>query len=431
MVISKIYKEIASAVDSLEDELFSFIQKLVQIPSLPGLEQKAQELVADKLKELKLDIDIVRSNFDELKEHPAFCDDNIPYENRINVIGRWCSSGKEKKDKNKNARSLILNGHVDVVSPGNEDLWDYSPWSGKIKDGKLFGRGACDMKAGLASAIFAIKALQKLGFQPKEDVLLESVIGEESGGVGSLTTIIKGYKADAVIILEPTKLQICPVQAGALTFRIKLRGKSVHACMKKSGVNAIEKFYTILQAINDFEHKRHLNYQNPLYKDPMNVAPICIGTIEGGDWHSTVAAEVMAEGRYGVFPGESAESAKKDFRKILEQAANKDHWLKEHPPILEWFEGQFESGVTDISEPIIKTVSECHEIISGKEAQVQGVTYGADLRLFTNYGKMPTILYGPGDVINTHTINEFIQLKDVLLGTKVIALTIFKWCGGM
>ncbi len=429
--MSKIYKEIASEVDSLEDELFSFIQKLVQIPSLPGLEQKAQELVADKLKELKLDIDIVRSNFDELKDHPAFCDDNIPYENRINVIGRWRSSEKEKTDKYKNARSLILNGHVDVVSPGNEDLWDYFPWSGKIKDGKLFGRGACDMKAGLASAIFAIKALQKLGFQPKKDVLMESVIGEESGGVGSLTTIIKGYRADAVIIIEPTKLQICPVQAGALTFRIRLRGKSVHACMKKSGVNAIEKFYAILQAINNFEHKRHLNYQNPLYKDPMNVAPICIGTIEGGDWHSTVPDEVMVEGRYGVFPGESVESAKKDFRKILEEVADKDHWLKEHPPKLEWFEGQFESGVTDISEPIIKTVTECHEIISGKEAQVQGVTYGADLRLFTNYGKMPTILYGPGDVLNTHTVNEFILLKEVLLSTKVLALTIFKWCGGM
>jgi acetylornithine deacetylase len=429
--MSKIYKQIASAVDSLEGELFSFIQKLVQIPSLPGLEQKAQELVAEKLKELKLDIDIVRSNFDELKDHPAFCDDNIPYENRINVIGRWRSSEKEKTDKYKNACSLILNGHVDVVSPGNEDLWDYSPWSGKIKDGKLFGRGACDMKAGLASAIFAIKALQKLGFEPKKDVLMESVIGEESGGVGSLTTIIKGYSADAVIILEPTKLQICPVQAGALTFRIKLRGKSVHACMKKSGVNAIEKFYIILQAINNFEHKRHLNYQNPLYKDPMNVAPICIGRIEGGDWHSTVPDEVMVEGRYGVFPGESVESAKKEFRKILEQTADKDSWLKEHPPTLEWFEGQFESGVTEISEPIIKMVSECHEIISGKEAQLQGVTYGADLRLFTNYGKMPTVLYGPGDVINTHTVNEFILLKEVLLSTKVLALTIFKWCGGM
>lgn len=428
--MSNISKHLSNCVDSLQGELFCFIQKLVQTASLPGKEHKVQEFVAEKLRKLNLDVDFVSSNLDDLKDHPAFCYDGIPFEDRINVVGCWHGTAKNHRSANRQAQSLILNGHVDVVSPGNEALWDDSPWSGKIIDGKLYGRGSCDMKAGLASGIFAIATLQRLGFKLHKDVLIESVIGEESGGVGSLTTIIKGYRADAAIILEPTRLKICPVQAGALTFRIKVPGRSVHACMKKAGVSALQKFYAILKAILELERQRHLNYHNPFYEDPMNVAPISIGTIQGGDWHSTVPDEVMVEGRYGILRGESIEAAKRAFTGALQRASARDPWLKNHPPILEWFEGQFESGQTDVNEPIIKTLAKCHHHITGEETILEGVTYGSDLRLFTNYGKIPAVLYGPGDVANAHTVNEFISLEEVILGTKVLALTIHQWCGG-
>ena len=166
-------------------------------------------------------------------------------------MGRWRGSASNGNlNRTAEARSLILNGHVDVVPVGNQELWDDSPWSGKIREGKLYGRGSCDMKSGMSAGMFAVKALQSVGFSPQKDVLIESVIGEESGGVGTLTSIVKGYKADAAIIMEPTRLRICPVQAGALTFRIKVPGQSIHASMKKSGVSAIEKFYQILDAAN-------------------------------------------------------------------------------------------------------------------------------------------------------------------------------------
>lgn len=413
-------------MDSLQDELFGFAQRLIQIPSLSGAEQNVQEFVAAKLHELNLEVDIVPSNFDELKNHPAFCDDGIPFGRRINVIGRWRGAGN-----NQNSRALILNGHVDVVSPGNRALWEDSPWSGKIKAGKLFGRGSCDMKSGLASGIFAIQALKKLGFKPAKDVLIESVIGEETGGVGSLTTIIRGYTADAAIILEPTQLRICPLQAGALTFRIKVPGRSVHACMKKAGVSAIEKFHTVFNAINELERQRHLSYHNSLYEDPTNVAPISFGTIKGGNWHSTVPDEVIVEGRYGVLPGESIGRAKRVFVEALQQAAASDPWLRDHPPTLEWFEGQFESGETDVNAPIIQFLAKNHQAVIGEEPKIQGVTYGSDLRLFTNHEKIPAVLYGPGNVANAHTVNEFIALEEIITSTKVLALTIYQWCGGL
>jgi acetylornithine deacetylase len=425
-------KVISTSVDLLRDELFGFCQSFVQIPSLPGEEQKAQAFLAAKLKEENLEVDIFHSKLDEVKDHPAFCDDGISFDERINVVGRWRGSAVAEGNENGsgNVRSLILNGHVDVVPVGNQELWEASPWSGTITDGKLYGRGSCDMKSGIAAGIFAVKALQKVGFSPQKDVLIECVIGEESGGVGTLTSILKGYRADAAIIMEPTRLMICPVQSGALTFRIKVPGHAIHASMRRSGVSAIEKLYQILQAVNELEQRRHRSYHNRFFEDPMGIAPINIGTVRGGEWHSTVPNEVIVEGRYGVFPGESNGAAREIFANAIRWVAASDSWLRDHPPILEWIEGQFESGETDINEPIIELLASSHQEMVGTVPQFQGVPYGSDLRLFANHGNIPAVLYGPGDVANAHTVNEFISLKDVITCSKVLALTIYRTCGG-
>jgi acetylornithine deacetylase len=319
---------------------------------------------------------------------------------------------------------------MDVVPTGSESLWSESPWSGAIRDGQLYGRGSCDMKAGVAANIFAIQALQSLGFHPSSDVLVESVIGEESGGVGTLTTIVKGFKADAAIITEPTRLHLCPVQSGALTFRIKVAGRAIHACMKPYGVSAIEKFYLLLQAVQQLEQRRHVEYKNPLYEDPNNIAPVNFGTLHSGEWPSTVPDELVVEGRFGVMPGESTDSARQALASALIVAAQRDSWLADHPPSLEWFEGQFESGETSQESPIVRAIAEGHEQIFGKSPVVQGVTYGSDLRLFTNHGGIPAVLYGPGSIFDAHTVNEHVDLEEVVDATKVLACIVSSWCGG-
>jgi acetylornithine deacetylase len=413
---------ISATVDDLAAELTAFAQGLVRIPSLPGEEAPAHHYVADKLRALGLSVDICQSHFDELRAHPAFNDDGLAPSGRINVVGRWSGSRRLR------SRSLILNGHLDVVSAGNADLWAQPPFSGTVVDGRLFGRGACDMKSGVAAAVFAVQTLKRLGRTPGGDVLVQTVSGEETGGVGTLTTIVKGYKADAAIILEPTSLRICPIQSGALTFRLRIQGRSIHACMKRLGVSAIEKACYLIGRLNDFDRARHAAHPSPYYPDPLNIAPISVGTLMAGDWHSTVPHEAVVEGRCGVFSGESIEATKHVFARAVLDASEADPWLRDHPPVLEWFEGQFESGETDSSAPILHELAACHQMIAGQRPPVEGVTYGSDLRLFTNHAHIPAVLYGPGHVANAHTVDEFIDLEDVMTATKVLALAIDTWC---
>ena len=328
------------------------------------------------------------------------------------------------------ARSVVLNGHLDVVSPGNDALWSESPWSARIGGGRLHGRGACDMKAGVACAVFAVAALQRAGVSPGADVLVETVSGEESGGVGTLATIVRGYRADAAIILEPTRLRLCPVQAGALTFRLTVPGRSAHGALKRSGVNAIDNLRLLLDAIDALERERHARLKHPLYDDPLQIAPISVGMVRAGDWPSTVPNEAVAEGRYGIFPGESVIEAREAFEQAIAGCAATDEWMRAHVPRVEWIEGQFESGETPLTSPIVELLGAQHAHVTGSPPRIEGVTYGSDLRLFTNHAQMPAVLYGPGDVAQAHAVDEFIDIDQMLIACRVIARTVAAWsCG--
>jgi acetylornithine deacetylase len=409
-----------AAVERLRDELTTFLQSLVRIPSLPGREQAAQRFIASKYRDLALDTEIVPSERAALEGHPAFYDDGIPFIDRLNVIGRWKGSG--------GGRSLILNGHMDVVPPGDPAKWSRDPWNGDVRDGCVHGRGACDMKAGLSAALFAVQALKSLGLAPSGDVILESVIGEESGGIGALTTIVKGYRADACIIMEPTALNVCTVQSGALTFRLTVHGRAAHACLKSHGVSAVDEFAPIVEMLLRLGEERHRDFRHPLFEDPSNIAPISIGTVRSGEWHSMVPDLLVAEGRFGVFPGESIDEARAVLSAALDEIAASSPWLSEYPPELEWFEGQFESGETAPDAAIVETVRRRHEEVTGTRPAIRGVTYGADLRLFTRHAGIPTLLYGPGSIERAHAADELVPIEEVITCTKVLARTILQWC---
>ena len=411
--------DIDVAVELLGGELLAFLQLLVRSPSVSGTEQQTQAAMAAKYRSLRLETDIIASLRADLEAHPAFTDDGIAFVDRLNVVGRWRGIGR--------GPTLILNGHMDVVPPGELARWTHGPWSADFVGNRVYGRGSCDMKAGLTAATFAVQALQSIGFEPEGDVLLESVIGEESGGIGTLTTIVKGYTADACIIMEPTELNLYPIQSGALTFRISVRGLAAHASMKPMGVSAIEEFVPVLAMLQRLNTERHAQFRNPLYVDAANVAPISVGTVRAGNWHSTVPELLVAEGRLGVFPGESVEDARLAVTDALRAEAALHPWLAKHPPELEWFEGQFESGETPLDAAIVQVVGRSHAATVGSAPRVLGATYGADLRLFTRHGGVPTVMYGPGSVSDAHTADEFVDLDQVITCAKVLARTIVEW----
>ena len=417
-----IKNKINKGINDNKDEIIAFVQKLVRTPSLANQESDVQHIIHEKLNSIGLNSKIIPVIFSELEHHPAFNDDGFSPDSRINVTALWQGNNK--------AKSLILNGHVDVVPTGPEKLWNDDPFSGNIVDGKIYGRGSCDMKAGLSSGLFAIYILKNLGFSPDGDIIFQSVVGEESGGCGTLTNIVRGYHADAAIILEPTSLKLSPIQSGALTFRLKVPGKATHASMRWDGISAIEKYSLIHQSIIDFEKERHDSFDVEYYQSKDRVAPINIGTIEGGQWHSTVPESIIAEGRLGVFPGESNEKAKESFERHINRFSQSDNWLKDHPPVIEWFEGQFESGQTSLNHPLIKELGDTYNNVSNQDAIIEGVTYGSDLRLFTNHANIPSVLFGPGDVRLAHAANENILIDEILISTEVIANMIVNWCGG-
>jgi acetylornithine deacetylase len=423
---------IHTAVDARRHDLIDFLQRLVRVESLPGHEHDAHRLVAERLHTLQLQVDTVPCDTEQLSAHPAFSDDGIRGDSpRINIVGRWPASRQHHPHDNGagNGRSLILNGHLDVVPPGDATLWTRSPWSGHLRESRIYGRGACDMKGGVTAGIYALAALRDVGFEPLGDILLETVSGEESGGIGTLATVVNGYTADAAIVLEPTRLRLCPVQAGAMTFRLRVRGKATHACMKNRGVSAIEKACYLLGELTALDRRRHEAAVHALYEDPYNVAPISVGTIRGGDWHSTVPNEVVMEGRFGVFPGESLADARLTLTTALDDATARDPWLRDHPPELTWFEGQFESGRTPVDSPLVLALGASHQAVTAEPPTLEGVPYGSDLRFFTNQLGIPAVLYGPGDVAHAHTVDEFVEVEDVITATKVIAHTIWHWCG--
>ena len=206
---------------SLRDELYELALDLVRTPSVTGDEDAAQETLAARFRDWGLDVDLWPVE-PSLTAHRAYCDDGLPVE-RQNLVARW---GEPRE-----TAALILNGHIDVVPPGERERWDADPFDARIHQDVLHGRGSCDMKGGLAACCIAVRAAMKLGITPKRPILIQSVIGEETGGLGTLAAIERGYRADGAVIAEPTNLHMCPVQAGALSFKLHVRGKAARNCL--------------------------------------------------------------------------------------------------------------------------------------------------------------------------------------------------------
>jgi len=402
------------------DEMLEYLCELIAVPSITGDEKKAQENIAAKLASIGMKVDKWDIDLEELAKHPDYSSEGV----RKNAVGVVGMLGEESGGK-----SLILNGHIDVVPPGDESNWDYPPWKGTLIDGKVMGRGSVDMKGGLTCGIYAIKAIQDAGIKLKGKVILESVIGEEDGGIGALATTLRGYTADGAVIMEPTELKLSPAQAGALNFKIKINGLSAHACVREEGVSALEKFIPLYHALMKLEQRRNKRVTDPLYKSFKLPIPLNMGKVQTGNWPSSVPENLLLEGRYGVAVDEDITSAKQEFTDTLNSVVEADLWLKEHPIEMEWRGGQFKPANIPVSDPVVQTVKEAYVDTVGDEPILEGVTYGSDMRHLVNVGKTPTLLFGPGDVRNCHTPNEAVPISELETTVKVLALTILRFCG--
>lgn len=396
------------------------LQKFVQARSTQGMERNVQELVIVELERMGLEVDLWEPDGKDLAKSPYFASSRSEFTGSPNVVGVLKGSGE--------GRSIILNGHIDVVPEGDLDKWDANPYSGKIIDGKMYGRGTTDMKGGNVSLLLAIQAIQALGVQLKGDIIFQSVIEEESGGAGTLSTILRGYKADAALIPEPTNMKIFPKQQGSMWFRIHVMGQSAHGGTRYEGVSAIEKSMAVVEHILQLEKVRNERVTDPLYEKIPIPFPINMGKISGGDWPSSVADIVQIEGRMGVSPEETMDEAKEEMAQWLKRLKEIDPWFETHPPKLEWFGARWLPGAIDIEHELMQTLSSNYKDVIKEEPIIEASPWGTDGGLLTNVGNTPSVVFGPGVTEMAHFSNEYIELDKVFIVAEIIALTLLDWC---
>lgn len=402
--------------------LVETLQELIKIPSVTGTteESQAQHWFEEKLRGSDFQTDLWPLDLPVLLADPDFPGLEAPRTEGWGLVGSW---GGEA------GPTLVLNGHIDVVPPGDLNQWTgQAPFSGRVEDGKVYGRGACDMKAGLVCNLYAVKAIQAAGIRLKGKVLLESVVSEEDGGLGTFATLRRGYRGDAAIITEPTDLQIIPANAGALTFRLKLTGLSAHASVRREGVSVIEKFWPVWQALEELETRRNAA-GHPLMARYGLPYPLSIGILKAGNWPSSVPDLLEAEGRLGVALGEDPQAARRELEEALAEVCRKDPWLVKHPVEVDWFGGQFASGQLPAGHYLLDLVGQTHRRLNGNFPEVHGASYGSDLRLMIGLGNIPTLHYGPGNVNLAHAPNENVPVADLETVARTLIAVVLQFCG--
>lgn len=420
-----IERRVLDAIDV--DGLMAALRELIAMDTSGGRERPAQEWMADFMARCGLEVDCWEIDLDALRTDPAYSEE-LDRNSALGVVGRF---GPGSFNDPGTGPVLVLNGHVDVVPAGERRLWSVPPFEATVRDGRVYGRGSADMKGGLLCGLFAIRALADAGVEIPGTVLVQSVVGEEDGGLGTLAAIRRGHVGHGAIVLEPTRLVLAPAQAGAFNFRVTVPGRAAHGALRDEGLDPIDRFIPLYRALQGLERRRNERARHPLFDDVPLPYAICVGTIRGGIWASTVAESVTFEGRMGIAPDEDPAAARRELEEVLEGVARRDPWLRDNAPTLEWWGGQFAPAAIDPRHPIVGSVRSAHEAVTGAPPAVRGMPYGADMRLLVHQGGTPTVLYGPGDVRRAHAPDEHVEIAELETATSVLALTALRFCGAL
>lgn len=403
-----------------EDWLLATLAGLVAIPSWDGRERPAQEYVADVLAQLGLDLDVWEIDEAALSRHPDYTTE-IARTDPLGVVGMMKSADA--------GPVLVLNGHVDVVPPGDRGRWTSPPFEMDVRGGRVYGRGVLDMKGPLVAGLAGVRAVLDSGAALRGSLLVQSVIGEEDGGLGTLAAVLRGHVGDGAIVLEPTRLEVATAQAGALNFRLTVPGRAAHGAMRHEGVSALENFMLLYHDLMDFEAERNAAVTEPRLAGYRSPYPICIGTVRGGEWASSVPETVRAEGRFGVAVHEDVTAARTAFEARVAACCEGHDFLRERPARVDWWGGQFAPCDTPADAAIVTAVRGAARDLGQGGSDPVGVPYGSDLRHLVNAGRTPGVLFGPGDVCGAHRENESIALRDLVDGARAVALSVLRFLG--
>ncbi len=346
-------------------------------------------------------------------------------------------------------RSIALNGHFDVVPAGDLAAWTRDPWGTDLVDSRLYGRGAVDMKGGIAAMLWAVHCLRQAGFQLRGDVWAHLVSDEEVVGYGSRECVARLPAVDAVIDPEPSNMAVTPATGGLEHLRIEVEGVAAHAGVRYrslhaggqggGGVNAIEKMVKILTALQDLEREWANSRSHPLLPPGFNT--LLPGIIMGGNGggHDGQLNMVTNPGttpdycslEYNVwyYPGERLEDIRQEIEAYVLAVAQTDPWLRQHPPRFTWaLRGiSFPPAATDAQHPVVQTMAAALERV-GVPARVEGATYVTDLSWYQAAG-IPGVIFAPGSITQAHAPDEYVDVNRLVEATQALALMLLAWCG--
>jgi acetylornithine deacetylase len=412
-------ERLREAIDRNFEDQVAFLARMVQFPSLRGKEEPIQQWLAKQFAGRGYKVDLFSLADVDLANHPKAAPmDGIPPEGSKQVVATYDLQG--------NGRSLILQGHVDVVPEGPAELWSAPPYAATIKDGWMMGRGAQDMKAGVSAMIFALDAIRAAGFAPDGRIHLQTVTEEESTGNGALSTMIRGYRADACLIPEPTANTLSRAQVGAIWFRLRARGMPVHVAYSETGTSAILSAMHLVRAFQDYTKALNAKaIENAWFGEVKNPIKFNVGIIRGGDWASSTPAWCDVDCRIGLLPGETPEQAMRGIEQCLTEARRADEFLRDNPVELVWSGFQADPSMCEPGSEAEAVLAAAHQSVFGKSMEDRLSTAVNDTRY---YEGMPALCYGPSG-IGPHAFDERVELESVRKTTLAIALFVAEWCG--
>ncbi|MGZ8631826.1 MAG: ArgE/DapE family deacylase [Actinomycetota bacterium] len=413
-----VIEAIDTAIDRCFGDAFAFLERLVAAPSTLGCEAEAQAVLAEELDRLGFSVETLAIP-DDIDENPAAGIQQASYDGRHDAVGTMLADGS--------GPSLLINGHIDVVPAEEPELWASPPFSPRVADGRLFGRGAGDMKGGFAMTTLALDAIRVAA----PDVIcgpltFVSVIEEECTGNGTLAAARAGILADAVVLPEPTDLQLLLAGVGVIWLDVVVDGRSAHAESADRAVSAIDVARRILETLERFEATMNAEVDDRAIESVPHPYNVNVGTLRAGDWVSSVPARARLRVRVGYPTAWTVSEAETRVREAVEGSCAGDPWLRDHLPEIRASGFRAEGYSLQPNHALARRMAAAHEQAHGEPARVKQMASTTDARYYLNQFDVPALCFGPR-AHHIHGIDESVELDSVVAGARTLSRFLVDW----
>jgi acetylornithine deacetylase len=387
-----------------------------------------QEFIAAYLRDLGVEVDMFEPRAEDLESHPLMRFGHV-FKGRPIIWARLAGTGT--------GPSLLFNGHFDTVPADPVNLWSHRPWSGDVVDGRIYGRGACDMKGGIAAALAVAYAVVAESVRLPGDLFFNVAPFEEVSGMGTVATMLRGYRADAAICCEPTELNTLITDRGVLIGELSVKGRSAHAEIGQphhsagGGVSAIDKLVELLYQLRRLNEDWRLrpDKQHDLLSTPYVLCTL----IQGGSFASNWPPEARATLNVCYLPTEVdrdgyGKHVKMEVEKFIEDVAAADSWLADHQPVMDW-EADFPAVELEPEHPLVAMISAIAQAQGVFGNHLVGYDTWADNAMLVKEGGMPSLCFGPGSILDAHAVDESVSVNELETCARIYTQLAFEWGG--